>query len=335
MPAIRYLTTFLGAAIALGAPLLGCLPAHAQSALEVFLSPTIGNLKLALPYDAALYPSVPVEGQNADMGFIQNRLRLLVPITQNDRFEWAAVGQFKALTFKTDAILPDSQVPFPEDLWDLQFGTVARGKLKNDWILGGDIVIGSPSDRLFGGIHEMSINADVFLRVPWKPNLAWTFDLNYSNIREIFPGYPLPGVMLSYNPTETLQLLAGVPISSVRWNATPDLQLFASYLVLRKIHAEASHRLWGPLWLTAAYDWDNQRFLLYDRTDTDARLSYYEMRATGGLRWDVTRQIFVEASGGLAFNRFWFQGKTYRDRNDDRINLENGPVVLLRLSGRF
>jgi hypothetical protein len=322
-------------ALALGAPLLLCVPANAQTVLEVFLSPTLGNLKPALPYDGAFYPSVPVEGQNADMGFIQNRLRLLVPITQNEQFEWAAVGAFKALNFDTDAILPDSQVPFPENLWDIQFGTVARAKLKNDWIIGGDIVIGSPSDRPFGGISEMSLNADVFLRVPWKPNLAWTFLLNYSNIREIIPGYPLPGVMLSYNPTETLQLLIGVPVTSARWSPTPDLQLYASYLVLRKVHAETDYRLWGPLWLTAAYDWDNQRFFRYDRTTEDARLSYYEMRATGGVRWDITPRVFLEATGGYAFNRFWFEGKTYQDRNDNRINLDNGPVISLRLSGRF
>ena len=332
---MRHLTTALCVALTLGAPLLLCVPANAQSALEVFLSPTLGNLRLALPYDGAFYPSVPVEGQNQDMGFIQNRVRLLVPITQNERFEWAAVGGLKALTFDTDAILPDSQDPFPDNLWDIQFGTVARSKLKNDWIIGGDVVIGSPSDRPFGGISEMSLNSDVFLRVPWKPNLAWTFLLNYSNIREIFPGYPLPGVMLSYNPTELLQLLAGVPVTSVRWSATPDLQLYASYLVLRKVHAETSYRLWGPLWLTAAYDWDNQRFFRYDRTDNDARLSYYEMRATGGLRWGITPKVFLEAVGGYAFNRFWFEGKTYQDRNENRINLENGPVLSLRLSGRF
>jgi hypothetical protein len=72
----------------------------------------------------------------------------------------------------------------------------ARWKLDNGWIVGGDLVVGSASDRPFASIDEISFQADALLRVPWRESFAWIFLLNYSNIREFAPHFPLPGVTL-------------------------------------------------------------------------------------------------------------------------------------------
>jgi hypothetical protein len=53
------------------------------------------------------------------------------------------------------------------------------------------------------------------------------------------------------------------------------------------------------------------------------------------VRWDITRNVFLEASGGYAFDRFWFEGQSYEDRDQNRINIDSGPIFMLRLSGRF
>jgi hypothetical protein len=325
----------LCAALTLCALLPVGVPAHAQTAVDLFLSPTLGNLKLALPYDSAYYPSRPVDGQNANMAFMQQRLRLLAPIAQNDHFEWAALAGFKVLPFDTDAILPDTQTPFPETLWEIQFGTAARWKLSNEWIIGGDAMIGSPSDRPFGSIDVMSFQGDAFVRIPWKASFAWIFVVSYSNSREFAPDYPLPGLMFSYEPGRHFHLLVGVPSTSVRWTPTSDLELSVSYFIVRRLRAQAAYRIWGPVWLTAGFEWDNQRFFRYDRTDEDARLTYYDKRAIGGVRWDITRNVFLEASGGYAFDRFWFEGQSYNDRNQNRVKIDSGPILMLRVSGRF
>ena len=335
MSTVRPTAKVLCAVLALCGVVLPGASANAQTAVDLFLSPTLGNLKLALPYDSAYYPSRPVEGQNANMAFMQQRVRLLAPIAQNDHFEWAALGGLKVLPFDTEAILPDSRTPFPETLWEIQFGTAARWKLSNEWIVGGDAVIGSPSDRPFGSIDVMSFQGDAFVRIPWKTSFAWVFVLSYSNFREFAPDYPLPGLMFSYDAGPHFQLLVGVPSTSLRWTPTSDLELNVSYFIVRRVRAQIGYRIWGPLWLTAGFEWDNQRFFRYDRTDDDARLTYYEKRATAGVRWDITRTVFLEASGGYTFDRFWFEGQSYNDRDQNRVNIESGPVILLRLSGRF
>jgi hypothetical protein len=335
MSTVRSTAKALYAVLALCGVWLPGAPATAQTAMDLSLSPTLGNLKLSLLYDSASYPSRPVEGQRTDMAFLQQRVRLLAPIAQNDRFEWAALAGFKVLAFDTEAILPDTRTPFPETLWEIQVGTAARWKLSNDWIVGANAVVGSPSDRPFGSLDVMSFQGDAYVRIPWQTAFAWVFALSYSNSREFAPDLPLPGVMFSYDAGPQFQVLVGVPSTSLRWTTTPDLELNVSYFIVRRVRAQVGYRIWGPLWITAGFEWDNQRFFRYDRTDDDARLSYYEKRATAGVRWDITRNIFLEASGGYAFDRFWFESQSYDDRNQDRINVESGPVILLRLSGRL
>lgn len=300
-----------------------------------FFGPTVGKLNFTLSYDGMLYPDRPVSGQNADMGFSTHRVRLLAPIAQSDRFEWAALAGLKVLPVDTHATLPDTGEAFPDRLWDVDLGTAARWKLDNGWIVGGDIVVGSASDRPFAGIEEMSFQADALLRVPWQEGLAWIFLLNYSNIREFAPHFPLPGLTLAYEPGPHLQILAGVPYSSLRWAPTRDLEIAASYFIVRTVRTRASYRILSPLSVYAAFDWDSQRFFRHDRTDNDARLSYYEKRIGGGIRWDLNPNVYLDAGGGYAFDRFWFEGENYSDRKINRIDLADGPFATLRLGVRF
>ena len=40
-------------------------------------------------------------------------------------------------------------------------------------------------------------------------------------------------------------------------------------------------------------------------------------------------------TGGYAFNRFFFEGEGYSDRNDNRINLDNSWLVVGKVNLRF
>jgi hypothetical protein len=195
--------------------------------------------------------------------------------------------------------------------------------------------VGSPSDKPFAGFDEMTLTADALLRVPWSKEWAGIFLLNYSKAREFAPDFPLPGFVLAYEPDRTLSVLAGVPFTSVRWTPIEGLDLSASYFIVRTIRAQASYRLVPALRLFAGFDWDSQRFFRHDRAEDDQRLSYYEKRVGGGLRWDPTPNLFAEASGGYAFDRFWFEGEKYSDRSTNRLDIGSGPFVQLRLGVRF
>jgi hypothetical protein len=43
----------------------------------------------------------------------------------------------------------------------------------------------------------------------------------------------------------------------------------------------------------------------------------------------------AEVSGGYAFDRFYFEGDSYSDRNENRIDVDGGPFVVGRIMVRF
>lgn len=317
--------------------LLLCLPRTglAQAGPEWLLRPTLGGLQPSLSAESALSPDRGVAGQAADFGLVRHRLRGIAPLTQSPQHEWALFGRLEELDIDTRALLPTTGEAFPDALWDLGLGTAARRRLDNGWILGGALQVGSPSDRPFASLDEVTLSADAFLRVPWSTAWAGIALLNYSTGREFAPELPLPGFALAYEPDRQLSVLAGIPFSSIRWAPTGGLELTAAYLLLRTVRAQVSLRLLEPLRVFAGFDWESQRFFRHDRQRDEDRLTAYEKRIGGGLRWDPTPRLFAEASGGYAFDRFWFEGEKYRDRDVNRLELGDGPYLQLRLGVRF
>jgi hypothetical protein len=65
------------------------------------------------------------------------------------------------------------------------------------------------------------------------------------------------------------------------------------------------------------------------------RLWYLEKRVYGGLKRDVTRDAYFEIIGGYAFDRFFFEGDRYENRSFNRINIADGPFLMLQVGLRF
>jgi hypothetical protein len=55
---------------------------------------------------------------------------------------------------------------------------------------------------------------------------------------------------------------------------------------------------------------------------------------SAGIRFDL-RHFGIEVYGGRAFDRFYFQGEGYSDRDDDRIDVRAGWFGAVRLNARF
>jgi hypothetical protein len=66
----------------------------------------------------------------------------------------------------------------------------------------------------------------------------------------------------------------------------------------------------------------------------DDQLFYYEKRITGGMRFDL-RYVGVEVTGGYIFDRYYFQGERYSERNENRFDVENATFISGRASFRW
>lgn len=322
--------------LALGTTLLVAIPtsAGAQSELQAWLGPTLGQQIPRTSYGLTYYPAQRVEGQETDLRLIDHSFSLSVPLSQDSRNEWALSGKVGFQDLNTRAILPDTRERFPDELWDVRVGGSYRHKFENDWIGGAILSVGSASDKPFASEDEVIVRATGLLRVPQGDRNAWLFSLNFATDQEVLGGLPVPGIAYLYEPSDSFNVVVGVPFTSIEVRPLDALTLEAQYFPLRKVRARATYQLLRPLRLYAGFDWDNDHWFRAGRGDKDDRLFYYEKRLTAGARFDL-RHVGLRLSGGYAFDRFYFEGENYSDRHNNRIDVDAGPFVAAQLSVRF
>jgi hypothetical protein len=135
-----------------------------------------------------------------------------------------------------------------------------------------------------------------------------------------------------YNPSDSLRVNIGLPFQ-VMYRPTDDVTLNVSYMLLRTVHAQLAYRV-SP-WLRAhvGFDWGNESYFLADRANVNDRLFYYDKRASAGLLFNVTKNFTIDLSGGYVFDRFYFMGAQYSDKNGNELDVGAGPY--LSLQGRL
>jgi hypothetical protein len=327
--------TVLVVTCALGLGGLGVLPAHAQEEFLNLFSPELGKLPIRSDYRITVVPDQPVAGQPAELGLIQHDFSLGVPLLQSATDEWAALVRVRKQEFATGAVFPDTGEPFPDDLWNVRIGTTYRHRFDSGWLGALDITVGSPSDRPFASLDEIDISATAVLRVPVRERDAWIFFLNYGSNREFLPGIPFPGLGYSYQPSDQFTAVVTTGLISLQYKPVETLTLSALYIAVRTVDVRLTYQVFRPVRLWVGFDWTNDRYLLADRTNSDDRLFYYEKRVRAGAIIGLARQLFVDVTVGYSFDRFYFEGETYSDRDHNRIDVGDGPFAAVRLGARF
>jgi len=326
----RIIWTFLGVACCL----LLANAAPAQN-LTSWLDPTLGDLKYSFKYEMDYSPDRSVEGQEVDMGYLENTASLFVPVWQNPRHELAVEARAGYMSVNTSAILPQSNRPFPDDLWDLRAGASYRYKLERGWVAGASLTVGSPSDKPFNKLDDTSIGANLSLMIPQSKQHYWLFYVNYSNTRDFLANIPIPGAAYSYNPNRNLMVLLGLPLAIVRWRPNPKWTLAGSYIYPRSIITRIGYRIRPWLEPYVGFDWTYQRWFLSDRSDEKDRFFFYQKEWKAGLKFNFKQDLKLNLSASYAFDRLWFEGNDYDDRDQDRINLENGLIFSLVFNWSF
>lgn len=288
-----------------------------------------------ISYGVNYYPRQNIAGQNSTFRMIEHEAHLAMPVwSGNDNQRLGVSADFRYQDIETRALLPGSGRSFPRDLYDPRFGVNYVESFENGWVLGGALSVGSPSDKPFHSWDEMQIDLNSFLRIPHVDNNHWLFALNFSTNREFLNYVPLPGVAYWYQPNDRLTAILGVPLA-LQYQPMDRVTLRASYLPIRNVFAESAYELTETLELFAGFRWSNDRFLLADRERSKDRLFYYEKQALGGLRMALHQNFDVELAGGFAFDRFYFEGRKYRDRKNNRMDIGDSPFAAAKLNLRF
>ena len=129
-------------------------------------------------YGLLWFPNVPVQGQPSQFQMVGQDLSFSHPLWRTRPNVLSLSGGVRNRLTQTDAILPDTGQPFPENLWNVHLGLRYARQLDDGWIAGGGVSIGSASDHPFASIHEMNVGMNAMLRIPQGEHNAWIFSLD-------------------------------------------------------------------------------------------------------------------------------------------------------------
>lgn len=296
----------------------------------------MGSMGMGGPgYGVTWYPSRPASGAGpqGDFGLIRQDVSAGVPVWRDGGDMVMFSAGVRDSQFSTDATLPESHRPFPDELWNVRLGANYLHRSNDGWSYGGGVFFGSASDKPFHSINEMNLGFMSFVQMPARrEGDFWRFSLMYSPVGNF--NFPIPGVAYLWNPSKTLHVSIGLP-PAVLWRPTEDLTLTLFYMPITTGSARATYRLVDRVFLYIGFESLQEAYFLADREDEDDRFLGYEKRLVGGIRWDVWRHAALEMSAGYAFDRYYGVGQNQFEDLRDQVDIAPGPFVSANARIRF
>ena len=279
-------------------------------------------------------PEVDVAGQASKLGINAEFARLAVPLGIPVAGEpiWIGIAKFGRLELATDAILPDSGQPIPNQLWLVETGFMHIRPLANGGTLGGTFLFGSASDRPYAAGRDLTLVTIGFYNRPAKNERdEWSYSIFYSPTSQL--PYPLPGMAYVWRPSETFEAKIGVP-PAVEYRPTEDWTFSVNYFPLVNFNATARRRLSDQLSLLAYYRTDTEIYFLADRAQDNERFYVFDQRAAVGLEQSLARGFALELTASYLFDRKLFQGETFTSGRTDVVQFDPGLGLSLQLLWR-
>ncbi|HPM85426.1 MAG TPA: hypothetical protein PLF81_32210 [Candidatus Anammoximicrobium sp.] len=283
-----------------------------------------------VPFTARLWwiPQQTLKNQPQDLGMNGEELELAFPVRIDSDGIWLALGSVQRLEISTSAVLPDSGLAVPDQLWDIQVGTMHIRQLANGWRAGGMLRVGSPSDQPFAAVRDMTVTLLGFLTIPSGPRDAWNFSLFYSPTGQIV--WPIPGVAYVWRPSHQFQANLGIPFS-LEYRPIETMTVTASYLPLNHVQVLVRQAL-GEFWsIYGGYRTVTETFLLADRLHDRERTYIFDQRLTLGTQRKLARGWSLDLSAAYVFDRHIFQAEKFSGSRRDELAIAPGVAGTLQL----
>jgi hypothetical protein len=279
-------------------------------------------------------PATDVFGQPATLGMNAQFARVaapIVPIVEGGPL-WIGIGRFGRLELATDAILPDSRQPVPDQLWLIETGLTHIRPLASGGTLGGTFLFGSASDQPFAAGRDLTLMAILFWNTPAKNDRdEWNFSAFYSPTAQL--PYPLPGISYNWRPDDSFEAKLGLP-ASFEWRPDDAWTFSGAYFPLVNVNLEARRKLGADWSFVAFYRTDTQIYFLADRLIDKEQFYVFDQRAAAGFERKLGAGFTIEALASWLFDRELFQGTNFTSGRTDIVEFDPGPGLSLQLMWR-
>jgi len=282
------------------------------------------------PFSAYAYfqPESNLQNQSGSFQVRGEGFSLGLPVSRGPKGIWILNTRVEHDAFETDASLPGSTQPFPEELWNINLGLMHIHPLDNGWTAGGMVSIGSASDKPFASIREMNANVLAFVKIPTRERDAWNLSLFYSPLGQL--AFPIPGIAYAWLPSERFQMNIGLPFS-LTYRPTDAISFDMSYLPLTNVNATVR---WTPseLWTVyGGYQTHSQGYELAGRVDTQERLFNFDQRLSLGVRRTLGAGFAIDCSTAYLFDRSYFLNDSFFGDGAKQLQVDPGVQLMLKL----
>lgn len=286
-------------------------------------------------YGVAWYPTARADLAGDSIGFVRQSLQVGYPVWRRDGDAVFLSANLKRTDFFTNAILPDSGNPFPDELSNISLGLGHLHEYANGWSSMVNVGVGSASDHPFHSIDEVNVNLLGVLMVPAANQRdRWLFSVMYSPQGAI--NFPIPGIAYTWSPSDTFTMNIGLPFS-INWKPKDRWVINVTYFPLTNVNARATFQWRERIAFYGGYEWFNEGYFLVDRVNQKDRFFGFEQRLVTGVQWQFMTRLRLDLQGGFAFDRYYGEGDNGLVVSDlrDRVNLTPGAFLGANLSLQF
>ncbi|HEY3968951.1 MAG TPA: hypothetical protein VGM05_30660 [Planctomycetaceae bacterium] len=302
------------------------------------LTGVIGNLMQTNPHvGGTLYATEPVKGQPTSLGMSRQFFQFAAPVWSDGNDTLVFSTHVQSTLLQSNAILPTTNQAFPDQLWNIWFGTNYFHVFDNGVIGAMLVEAGSASDKPFSQTRNDSFAGTGLLIIPDGERNAWILGVQASTNSQVLYNIPIPGAAYLYSPDDDFQAIVGFPYSAVNYRIQKNIQLQLLYMFLTTVHTRISYQPNDDWQVYVGFDWLNENYALANRQDSGDRFFYYEKRVIGGWQWWWSKHLAVEIAGGFAFDRYFdtSSGFSFSLSGSNRVDVGSGPFVMMQLDYRF
>ena len=204
----------------------------------------------------------------------------------------------------------------PERLVDQSVAVAFPIAQVDDWIFGGSVGVGYAGDGGFGDGDAWYGLAAVAAFRKLDETSALVFVLDYDGNRTFLPDVPLPGAAYIKRITDKLELTAGLPISSIRWEATEQLTLELAFSIPEDVRVDIGYEV-VPHWTIFGRARQQREAFYFDGlAENYDRILFEQRRAEAGVRFEPTKSFHADLAIGYAWNGEFSEGFDSRETNE-------------------
>ncbi|MAV90991.1 MAG: hypothetical protein CL676_06190 [Bdellovibrionaceae bacterium] len=214
------------------------------------------------------------------------------------------------------------------------FGLGFRQYYSDESTLVTSIDYGSASDKPFGEPRNSTVSANVAYAFSPGSESQWILFINYSNNRPFLNNIPIPAFAYVYRPSKSFSVTLGIPFVFMSY-ADPPKTMFRLFLSPSSAGYDYGIGIKGPLQIFNNFTYQVRSYMHENRINDDDRLIFEEKTVSLGIRSPVARGLSLSFSGGLAFDRFYYEGEGMFEESGVQQRLKNDIFIKGKMTYQF